>query len=631
MPGSRKRSALLLAAALIAGASAARAQTAQLPVDQLGIVPQPRSVAASPATYPLPDRIAIEAVTPPERHVAEFAARFLQSRGIDASIVRSAGAGIALSTDPSLQNEAYRLHIGADGVRMTAAGGAGLYYALQTFEQIAAASPPHTVYQTEVEDAPAYPWRGIHLDVSRHFFPVPVVERYIDLASHYKLNTFHWHLTDDQGWRIQIKRYPRLTQIGSCRDGTEIDQDATQIDGKRYCGYYTQDQIRSVVAYAAARYVRIVPEIEMPGHSAAAVAAYPWLTCQPGNYKVLQVWGISKQIFCPTPRTMAFLKNVLDEVVALFPGTYVHVGGDEVPSDAWQHSAFVRSLMRREHFKSYFAVQGYFTRTMEPHLLARGRRMVGWDEILAGGVSRTATIMSWRGIDGGIAAARAGNDVVMSPDPELYLDQYQGDPAVEPQAIGGYETLERVYTFDPMPAGLTPAQQRHILGAQGNLWTEYVPTAQRLFYRLLPRELAIAELTWTPAAKKSWLSFQARMPAQYAWLLSRHYPFHVPNPQITLQGASVLQFPPLALDVRTVDVTTSEPAAMVTIAEAVPGSVIRYTLDGREPSHRSARYTAPLQLHLAPGSRTELRAAATLPDGTESFSSGLVIYRTAQP
>jgi hexosaminidase len=598
----------------------------------LGIVPQPRSVKAYSTTYRLPAAIVIRAGSPDEENVAQFAQMFLHERGINVTIAPDArGAQLRLNAsahDPSLGDEGYRLHVGDDGIAIDANAGAGLFYGLQTLEQMFPDNTTGAIHEAQITDSPAYRWRGIHLDVSRHFFDVATVERYIDVAAHYKLNTFHWHLTDDQGWRIQIKRYPKLTGVGSCRAGTQIGHNPNKLDTVRYCGFYTQDQIRQVVAYAKKRYVTIVPEIEIPGHSTAAVAAYPELSCDPDrDVKVQEVWGGADEVYCPTPQTFTFLENVLSEVMDLFPSTYIHVGGDEVVKSSWRKSAYVHKLMQREHLANYEQVQGYFTRTIEQFLLSKGRRMVGWDEILDGGVTPSATIMSWRGVDGGIAAAKRGNDVVMSPDPPLYLDHYQGDPDVEPTAIGGYTTLEQLYNYDPMPPGLTPEQRKHILGAQGNLWTEYVPTADRLFYRLLPRELAVAELTWTPEEKKNWPGFESRLATQYAWLESLHLNFHVPNPSVHLSGASDLEFAALKPDLRASDVITSSAAAQVALTDDAPDAAIYYTTDGTVPTVKSARYRSPIALDLKPGQRLELQAIAVLPDGKISFATEFVIYR----
>ena len=356
----------------------------------------------------LPAVVSVRATSAKAENPASFLETFLRKRNFGVSRTAGASSLVTLDADAhdsALGSEGYRLDVTPQGVTIRANGGAGLFYGVQTLEQLLPAGT-REITAVSITDVPAFRWRGIHLDVSRHFFPVSVVEKYIDVAAHYKLNVFHWHLTDDQGWRIEIKRYPRLTEIGSCRAGTEIDSDATTIDAKRYCGYYTQQQIRDVIAYAKKRYVTIVPEIEMPGHSSAALAAYPELACGHGPFRVRETWGVSTDIYCPTDETFTFLENVLSEVIDLFPSEYIHVGGDEVPKDEWRTSAFVHGLMKREHLASYDAVQGYFDRRIERFLRSKGRRMIGWDEILDGGVTRTATIMSWRGESGGIKAAR---------------------------------------------------------------------------------------------------------------------------------------------------------------------------------------------------------------------------------
>lgn len=594
----------------------------------LDIVPAPRSEQLLGGTYLLRRHVEIAAASPDERNVARFAARFLLRRGITATIVPSAaGAQIRLRSnahDAALAAEGYRLRVDPSGITIDANDGAGLYYGLQTLEQIVPRSGA-PLPQVAITDWPRFSWRGLHLDVSRHFFGVPVVERYIDLAAHYKFNRFHWHLTDDQGWRIQIKRYPRLTSVASCRAGTEIDHDATRTDGRRYCGFYTQAQIRQVVAYARRRYVTVVPEIEMPGHSAAALAAYPQLACVPGPFAVRQTWGVSRDIYCPTPATFTFLENVLTEVMHLFPGRYIHVGGDEVPKAQWRASRFVHALMQRKHLHSYDAVQGYFDRRIERFLEAHGRRMIGWDEILGAGVTRRAIIMSWRGEAGGIAAARRGNDVIMSPDGPLYFDAYQGDPNDEPDAIGGLSTLQMVYGYNPVPAVLTPAQAKHVIGVQGNLWTEYIPTQKHLFYMLLPRALALSEVAWSSARARNWDSFVARSGAQYAWLEAHHYAFRIPNPTITV-AADPLTFANVSRSVRTIEARTPAASATVTLTDPAPGTLI-YAL-GEKPSPGDYRtYSKPLVIPLAPGQRVVLRCRLRLAGGRTSGPSELRITR----
>jgi hexosaminidase len=318
----------------------------------------------------------------------------------------------------------------------------------------------------------------------------------IDLLAAHRLNTFHWHLTEDQGWRIEIRQYPLLTQVGGCRKETVVARNFNPYvgDGIRYCGFYTQEEVKDIVAYAAARQITIIPEIEMPGHSLAAIASYPELSCEPTLYEVVTRWGVFEPIYCPSEENFAFLQNVLDEVLSLFPGRYIHIGGDEAPKNMWQKNAVAQQVMKREGLKNEEELQSYFIRRIERFLSQRGRRLIGWDEILEGGLPPAATVMSWRGTAGGIEAAKEGHDVVMSPSSHVYLDYYQGDPAVEPLAIGGFSPLEKVYSYEPVPTELTAEEAKHVLGAQGNVWTEYIKTRDHVLYMAWPRAAALAEV-----------------------------------------------------------------------------------------------------------------------------------------
>ncbi len=541
----RRRCRLALSFALVVAVSTAGCAAAQ--ARPLQLVPYPAAVAVSGDTlrfFGAPRIMLDDSSDTTLAHVARLGKRMLDeargtvpntgderrgavARGLTphaATPPRHTG-GVRLtivSTFPDTSREAYTLVSDSDGVRITARGHAGIFYGLQTLRQLVHSDSAGgwTIPAVRIEDAPRFAYRGMHLDVARHFFSVAFVERYIDLLARYKLNTFHWHLTDDQGWRIEIARYPRLTSVGAPRAETIVDKhfDPYEGDGVPYGGYYTQAEIRDVVAYAAARYVTIVPEIEMPGHARAALAAYPNLACTPGPFTVATRWGVFDDIFCPTEHTFEFLENVLTEVMDLFPGTYIHVGGDEVPKRRWRESAAAQAVIRREGLKNEQQLQSYFMRRIERFLNAHGRRLIGWDEILEGGLPPEATVMSWRGTAGGIAAARAGHDVIMTPSNSMYFDHYQGQPATEPLAIGGYTPLDSVYAFEPVPGSLTPAQARHILGAQANLWTEYIATEAHAEYMLFPRLLALAEVDWTPRGARDWESFQARLPAQLEML-----------------------------------------------------------------------------------------------------------------
>lgn len=595
------------------------------------VVPMPASVSALPGSYSLPHAISIAATSADERNVADFAVTFLRARGVTAVIVPSnSGANIRFSTavhDAALGNEGYRLRIDAGGISVDSNAGAGLYYGLQTLEQLFPANAgDNTLHDVAISDTPQLRWRGMMLDVSRHFFDVATVERYIDVASHYKLNVFHWHLSDDQGWRVEIKRYPRLTDVGSCRAGTQIGHSPLRIDDQRYCGYYTQDQIREIVSYAAKRYVTIVPEIDMPGHSTAAIAAYPFLGCSGKEIPVSPTWGGSYAI-CPTDRALAFEEGVLDELMELFPGPYIHTGGDEVLFSQWKRSAFIHSLMQREHLTTYPQVQAYFERRIEQYIESKGRRMVGWDEILDGGVSPSAVVMSWRGVRGGIMAAQHGNDAVMSPDGPLYFNSYQGDRELEPDAYPQFFPLQQVYDYNPLPGALTPDQRAHIIGVQGNIWAEYISSIPQLFYQALPRELALSEIGWVTPAQKNWDSFLERLGPQYVWLQNAGYNFRIPNPAFTVEGGA-LRFASVQPGVQAIRAETTASNITVSIANGVPNATVYYTTDGSRPDAHAKRYDAPLQFQLTPGQRVEITAIVILPDGRASTTSELVITPT---
>lgn len=421
-------------------------------------------------------------------------------------------------------DESYRLVVTADGATVTAPRPAGLFYGGVTLAQllppgaqVEGSGAAFRIPAVEIADRPRFRWRGMHLDVARHFMPVEFVKKYVDLLSRYKLNTFHWHLTEDQGWRIEIKRYPKLTEVAAFRRETQVkkNRDPYVGDGVRHGGFYTQDEVREVVAYAAERYVRVVPEIEMPGHAQAALAAYPELGCdtpqERGPIEVSTRWGVHEDVFCPSERTFTFLENVLAEVIELFPSPYVHIGGDEVPKTRWRESEVAQAVMRRHELADEAELQSWFIRRIESFLRRHGRRLIGWDEILEGGLAPEATVMSWRGMDGGIEAARQGHDVIMTPSSHVYFDHYQADPAGEPLAIGGFTPLKKVYAFEPVPSALDDGRARHVLGAQANVWTEYIKTPEHVEYMAFPRLLALAEVVWSPRRARHWKDFRERL------------------------------------------------------------------------------------------------------------------------
>ncbi len=434
---------------------------------------------------------------------------------------------IGLKIDPLLPREGYHLRITPELISIVAGSDTGAFYAIQTIRQLLpvsvfcpvqlASSIPSALPCVDIIDKPRFGWRGAMLDTCRHFMPLPFIMKFIDLLALHKMNTFHWHLTEDQGWRIEIKKFPRLTGVGAWRSETLVgkwqrDDPAPKYDGIRHGGFYSQEEIRRVVAYAAERQITIVPEIEMPGHAQAAIAAYPELGNRRMPIPVSTHWGIHEDVFNPEEDTIRFLQDVLDEVIELFPSPYIHIGGDECPKKQWKENPRAQARMQALGLRDEDELQSYFIRRMDAFLTARGRRLIGWDEILEGGLAQNATVMSWRGESGGIQAAQEGHDVVMAPNTYTYLDYYQDDDKErEPLAIGGYLPLERVYGYDPIPLTLDSEQARHVLGTQGQLWTEYMPTPEHVEYMAFPRLCALAEVAWTPPERKEWLDFNIRL------------------------------------------------------------------------------------------------------------------------
>ncbi|WP_420595184.1 beta-N-acetylhexosaminidase [Deinococcus sp.] len=433
---------------------------------------------------------------------------------------------LELSADLTTGPEGYELEVLPGGVTLRAAAPAGLFYAAQTLRQLlppAIFSPQVTQADWSMDavlisDQPRFGWRGQHLDCARHFMPLPFIYKLLDVMALHKLNTFHWHLTDDQGWRLEIERYPRLTEVGAWRKGTRKGHERDpngQFDNVRHGGFYTQAEARAVVAYAAERHIRVIPEIEMPGHAQAAIAAYPQLGNTGEALEVAQQWGVIEHVFNAEESTITFLQNVLEEVLDIFPSPYIHVGGDECPKTEWRESAAAQARIAALNLPDENALQSYFIARMDTFLQERGRHLIGWDEILEGGLAPHAAVMSWQGEEGGIAAARQGHDVVMVPQTHVYFDYYQSeDQASEPLAIGGYTPLEKVYAYEPIPAELTPEEAKHVLGSQGQLWTEYIATPEHAEYMLFPRLCALSEVLWTPANQKDYADFRQRLTPQ---------------------------------------------------------------------------------------------------------------------
>lgn len=469
------------------------------------LIPQPAEVLAGKGTH-IAQYHTVELVDLPNSHIAVFFNKRYQAKAKRPS-------KMSIRHKKGMAEGAYSLRIEAKQLTMEAATPSGFFYAQRTLEQLLSHYGGKIPAMT-INDAPRFAWRGMHLDVSRHFFSVDEIKRYLDLLALYKMNVFHWHLTDDQGWRIEIKKYPQLTSIGGYRTQTVVGSAGSgQYDGQRYGGFYTEAQIKEVVAYAAERHITVVPEIEMPGHSLAALSAYPQFACTAGPFAAATDWGVFEDVYCAgKDETFGFLTDILDEVMALFPGQYIHIGGDESPKTRWNACAACQKRMQTEGLKDAHELQSYFIQRIEKHVNAKGRKIIGWDEILEGGLAPNAAVMSWQGTEGGIAAAKAQHFAVMSPGSPCYFDHYQTkDIASEPRAICCYNPLEAVYAYEPVPAGLSEAESQYILGAQGNVWTEYMPNFNQVTYMALPRMAALAEVLWSPAASRNLPDFQRRL------------------------------------------------------------------------------------------------------------------------
>lgn len=521
-----------MALAALMGGTVVDAQQPQ-PAPAIAVIPRPVKVTPGKGHFTIsrPTRIYADRAS---LGIGRQLARYLEPATGFTFHVRLGTQGhanaITLRRDRSLRRrlgpEGYLLTVSRSRVVIRAPEEAGLFYGVQTLRQllppdIFRAAPIPGVHwivpAVRIEDYPRFQWRGAHLDVSRHFMPKEFVKKYIDLLALHKMNTFHWHLTDDQGWRLEIEQYPKLTSVGAWRKETIVGhqtRDASQwtFDHIRHGGFYTQDDAREIVAYAKARFITVVPEIEMPGHSVAAIAAYPELGVTGEPLDVATHWGIFSDILNAKPSTVAFMQNVLTEVMSIFPSRYIHVGGDEADKTKWKASPDIQSRIRELNLKDEDELQSWFIRQMDAFLTAHGRRLVGWDEILQGGLAENAVVMSWRGTAGGVAAARAGHDVVMAPTNNTYLDYYQSrDQANEPLAIGGFLPLETVYAYEPVQAELEPQFASHVLGAQAQVWTEYMPGPKNVEYMAFPRLTALAEVVWTPSARKDYADYLSRL------------------------------------------------------------------------------------------------------------------------
>lgn len=526
---------------------------------------------------------------------------------------------IVLKLMPKSENpEAYRLKITKDGISITASTEIGVFYGIQTLRKSlpVASNAAVSLPAVEIDDYPRFSYRGAHFDVSRHFFTVDEVKSYIDMMVLHNMNRLHWHLTEDQGWRIEIKKYPKLTEIGSQRKETVIGRNSGKYDGKPYGGFYTQEEAKEIVAYAAERYVIVIPEIDLPGHMQAALAAYPELGCTGGPYEVWCQWGVSDDVLCAGKDvTLDFLDGVLTEIMEIFPSEYIHIGGDECPKNKWETCLKCQARIKQLGLKSddkhtkEERLQSFIINHAEAFLNKYGRRIIGWDEILEGGLAPNATVMSWRGEVGGIEAAKQKHDVIMTPNTYLYFDYYQSqDIQNEPFAIGGYIPMERVYSYEPVPTELTTEEQKHIVGVQANLWTEYIPTFSHAQYMVLPRWAALSEVQWTMPDKRNYNEFLSRLPRLINWYEAEKYNYakHVFD--------VIANYQP----------NTSEGVLEITFS-TLGNAPVHYTLDGTEPTSSSPVYKGVLKIK----EDAVLKAVAVHPQGNSRVISEKIEFNKA--
>lgn len=550
---------------------------------------------------------------------AEFLASYVKAQtGIELQVQAGEGGkgGIVLQLGLANDNpEAYQLKVDASQVVISSPSEAGIFYGIQTLRKAVDVAEGSNVElpAVEIKDQPRFGYRGMMLDVGRHFFSMDEIKTYIDMMALHNINRFHWHLSEDQGWRIEIKKYPKLTEIGSMRKETVIGHNSGKYDGKPYGGFYTQEQAKEIVAYAAERYITVIPEIDLPGHMQAALAAYPELGCTGGPYEVWTQWGVSDNVLCAgNDQTIQFIKDVLAEIVEIFPSEYIHVGGDECPKVKWSTCPKCQARIKALGLKSdnkhtkEERLQSYVIHEAEEFLNSKGRKMIGWDETLEGGLAPNATVMSWRGEAGGIEAAKQHHDVVMTPNTYLYFDYYQSkDTETEPMAIGGYLPIERVYSYEPMPKSLSPEEQKYIVGVQANLWTEYIPDFKQVQYMVLPRMAALSESQWCAPEKKNYEAFLQRVSrlvniyAKNGW----NYATHIFDVMLDLKP-------------------NTETGTLDAVARTIDNAPIYYTLDGSEPTTASEKYTDVIKIDKP----CTLRTVAIRPSGSSKITKDEISF-----
>lgn len=583
----------------------------------LGIIPAPLSVVKKSGSFKLTAQTALQFENEDDRKIAELFKQLVKEKeGFELTIaknfIQAPESMISFNSalSENLNDEAYTLEVSEESIQLKGKE-RGVFYAMQTLVQLYLNNlESHQIPQCVINDQPRYAYRGLHLDVGRHFFSVDFIKKYLDFMAAYKLNNFHWHLTEDQGWRIEIKKYPKLTEIGGFRAQTLVgnyhDRMPQRFDGNKYGGFYTQEEIKEVVAYADKKYINVIPEIEMPGHSLAALSAYPELACgdNPGPFKAAEKWGVFEDVFCAgKEETFTFLEDILTEVMPLFPSKYIHIGGDEAPKTKWKTCPYCQKRIKKEKLKDENELQSYFIQRIEKFVNKNGKSIIGWDEILEGGLAPNATVMSWQGISGGIAAAKQKHNVIMSPSTNgVYLDHVQGRSDQEPLSIGGDGRIAKIYAYNPTPSALSETEKPFILGVQANMWTEYMPTSAKVEFSLLPRLFALSEIAWTDLSRKDFKDFnQIRVP-QHLGLIDK---------------TSTLYRVPEAIGAKDTSINVND-AYTFEFQPSVKEAKVFYTIDGKNPDETTAQYIQPFKVNVAKGESREVKSMVITPSGKRS-------------
>jgi hexosaminidase len=578
----------------------------------LGIIPAPASIEIGEGQFEINAKTVLVANDSESLEQAAFFNAFLSEKyGFSLPVKKQSKSPSIIFENKAVDKantEAYKLVISKTKV-MVSGTAAGQFYAIQSLIQMLEQEQSNALLPVAtINDYPRFAYRGMMLDVCRHYYSIEFIKSFIDHLAKYKINKFHWHLTEDQGWRLEIKKYPKLTQIGAYREATVIGNNTPFSDGQPYGGFYTQEQAKEIVKYAAQRHIEVIPEIELPGHALAALASYPELACNKGPFKVSERWGVFTDVYCAgKDGTFEFLQNVLDEVIQIFPSNYIHIGGDECPKDSWKKCELCQTRIKEEGLKDEYELQSYFIKRIEKYLNSKGRNIIGWSEILEGGLAQNATVMAWLGENGAIHAAELGNKAILTPTSHCYFDYRQSKSAQEPITIGGYVPLQKVYNYNPMPAKLTADQQKYIIGVQANIWTEYIKTEKKVEYMMFPRFFALSEIAWTQNNRKDFTNFsEQRLPLHLANFDKRGIHFSVPVPI----GAK--------------DTVVNTASYVVKLTPSVKGSKIYYSLDGYTPDATCLEYTQPITLKIESGQKLVFKAVTLTPSGRYSVAAQML-------